>query len=263
MGEKAFTRKADQEGASKAVEGAEAGEQRIVLAAEFAEAEAWVEDDGVQWNAGLAGAPERGAEPAANEGFDGGRVEAWKRMPLRRGSAGVHEDKAGRRASVGQSEGHGGIPGEPADVVDDLGAALDGGASGGAVIGVDGEDGLWASFADGFEDGKQARLLFSRGDRLGVGPGGFGADIKDAGAAVENSEAVLDGGVEVEELAAIGEAVGGDVEDAHDEGAFAQLERAGAKSPGVPGAGAKGHPGILEAGGLPWHGRGWRGGRRC
>ena len=51
------------------------------------------------------------------------------------------------------------------------------------------------------------------------------------------------GGVEV---AAVGEGVGGDVEDAHDEGSPAEREGAGAEVPVVMAAWGEGHGGILS-----------------
>ena len=45
----------------------------------------------------------------------------------------------------------------------------------------------------------------------------------------------------VSEVAAVGEGVGGDVEDAHDEGARAEREGAGAEVPVVMGARGEGH----------------------
>jgi hypothetical protein len=53
------------------------------------------------------------------------------------------------------------------------------------------------------------------------------------------------GGVEV---AAVGEGVGGDVEDAHDEGSPAESYCAGAEAPVVMAAGGEGHGGILRQG---------------
>jgi hypothetical protein len=52
------------------------------------------------------------------------------------------------------------------------------------------------------------------------------------------------GGVEV---AAVGEAVGGDVEDAHDERPLAQSEGPGAEAPIERWTGREGHEAILDA----------------
>lgn len=126
------------------------------------------------------------------------------------------------------------------------------------MVGVDREDSLGAVDANGFEDGQEAGLLFGRRELGGAGAGGFSADVENVCAAIEQVEAVLDGGVEAEELAAIGEAVGRDVEDAHDEGLLAELEGASAELPDVSRAGAEGHLRILEDRGAT----GQRSGRR-
>ncbi len=65
----------------------------------------------------------------------------------------------------------------------------------------------------------------SGGEGSGVGACGFAADVEDGGACVEHGEGLGEGslggvlgGVEV---AAVGEGVGRDVEDAHDDGSRA------------------------------------------
>ncbi len=126
----------------------------------------------------------------------------------------------------GAGGGHGWVPEVAADVVDDLGSGFDGAAGGGGVEGVDGEDGAGMLFEDGFDDGEDAGLLFVGGEWMGVGAGGFAADVEDVGAFVEHFLGLLEGsfgGVRggVEE-AAVGEGVGSDVEDAHDEGSATQ-----------------------------------------
>ncbi len=217
------------------------GEQGEVCGAEFAEAEAGVEEDVAWGDGGVCGLFQNGMQIIEDEGLDEFGIEVGEGVPGLWGAAGVHEDDAGGRVSGSEKGGHGAVPGKAADVVDDLGAGLHGGERGGAVVGVDGEDGVGAGGADGVEDGKEAGLLLGGRERLGVGAGGFRADIKDVGAAVEEVEAVFDGEVGGEELAGVREAVGGDIEDAHNEGALAQVEGAGAEAPGVPGARAEGH----------------------
>ena len=159
--------------------------------------------------------------------------------PLLGAAAGVHQD--GAAAERGAGGGHGRVPEVAADVVDDLGAGLDGEAGGFGVVGVDGEDGVGAGGEDGAEDGQYAGLLFGGGDGDGVGAGGFAAEVEDVGAFVEHCERVVEGGGGVEELAAVGEGVGRDVEDAHDERPRAEREGAGAKAPVEARADGKGH----------------------
>ena len=131
-----------------------------------------------------------------------------------------------------------------ADVVDDLGSGFDGVAGGGGVEGVDGEDGVGALLEDGFDDGEDAGLFFFGGEWSGVGAGGFAADVEDVGALssmlclVEGPFGGVLGRVEV---AAVGEGVGRDVEDAHDDGPRAEGECASAEMPVVMAAGREGH----------------------
>ncbi len=192
MGEEALAGEADEDRSAEGLQGAETGEKRVVFVAELSEAEAGIEDDSVERDAGSFRGLKTSAELVADERLDGDGVEAWKRVPLLRGSAGVHEDEAGRRISVGEGVGHRGVPCEAADVVDDLGSGVDGEACRGAVVGVDGEDGLRARLANGFKDGKEAGLLFGGRDDFSVGAGRFGTDIEDVCALVKEIETVLD-----------------------------------------------------------------------
>ena len=52
---------------------------------------------------------------------------------------------------------------------------------------------------------------------------------------------MVDGGAGVEKHATIGEGVGRHIEDSHDEGPFAEFERAGAEAPGEAGPAGEGH----------------------
>ena len=145
-----------------------------------------------------------------------------------------------------------------ADVVDDLGSGFDGAASGGGVEGVDGEDGVGFLFEDGFDDGEDAGLFFVGGEGSCVGASGFAAQVEDVGALFEELEGLGEGslggvlgGVEV---AAVGEGVGRDVEDAHEDGPLAQRKGAGAEVPVVMATRGKGHGWIL-ASHCAWGGR--------
>ena len=109
-----------------------------------------------------------------------------------------------------------------------------------------------AFFEDGGEHGKDAGLLFFGGDGGGVGAGGFTAEVEDVGAFVEEAEGARDGFVGGFKLDAVGEAVGGEIEDGHDEGAGAEGEGAGTEAPVEGGADWRGsvgeHDWILEGG---------------
>ena len=162
--------------------------------------------------------------------------------PLVRTASGVHEDSSAAKAGAGG--GHGGVPEMTADVVDDLSPGFNG-RCGRCVEGVDGEDGAGLRFEDGFDDGKDAVLLFAGGEGYGAGTGGFAADVEDVGSFVEHMEGLGYGavggilwGVEV---ASVGEGVGGDVEDTHDDGPLAKRHGAGAEEPLEGSAAGEGH----------------------
>lgn len=106
MGEETLAREADQNRALESVERAEVGEEGVVFAAEFAEAEAGVEDDAIRGNAGACCGPKLGAEFVADEGFDRGGIKGLEGVPNLRGPAGMHEDEAGRRVSIGEGLRH-------------------------------------------------------------------------------------------------------------------------------------------------------------
>lgn len=114
-------------------------------------------------------------------------------MPLAWSAAGVHENESRGRVAVCDGVGHGGVPGKTTDVIDDLGAGADGRARGGAVVGIDGEEGLGPSIADGFEHREKARLFLIGSDWLGVGPGRLCTNIEDVGSEVEKIKPVPDG----------------------------------------------------------------------
>ena len=66
-------------------------------------------------------------------------------------------------------------------------------------------------------------LLQRDRDRAAIGPGRFRADVDDVGAFRDHAAGMLDGALGIEELAAVGERVRRDVEDAH--------HRAGGRAP--------------------------------
>ena len=129
-------------------------------------------------------------------------------------------------AEAGAGGGHGGVPEVAADVVDDLGAGFDGETGGGGVEGVYREDGVGLCLEDGVDGGKDAGLLFVGRERSCVGAGGFAADVEDVGSFFEHLEGLIygavGGGLWRVEMTAVGEGVGCDVEDAHDDGPLAE-----------------------------------------
>jgi len=245
FGEEALAGGSGEDGQAELVELVEEGVDDVVIVAELAEAEAGVEDDVVAGGASGAGGIDAVAKAGKDGGHDKHRVKRWEGVPVLRGSAGVHEDDAA--AEVGASAGHAEVPEVAGDVVDDFGTGFDGETGGFGVESIDGEDGVGASVEDGFEDWEDAGLLFGGGDGGGVGAGGFAAQVEDVGTFVEELKGVGQGFGGGEEVAAIGEAVGGDVEDAHDAGAWAKREGAGAEVPVKGRAWDEGHGEILEA----------------
>lgn len=245
--EKAFAGGTGEDGQVKLAELVEVGEERVVFVEFLAEADAGVDDDFVAWDAGGNGGFDALGQGCKDEGKDFVGGERWQRGPVLRTASGVHEDCSA--AECGAGGGHGGVPVVAADVVDDLGSGFNGVTCSVCVEGIDGEDGFGALLQDGLDDGEDAGLLFAGGERGGVRAGGFAADVENVGAFVEHGEGLREGsfggvlgGVKV---AAVGEGIGCDVEDAHDEGARAEGKGAGVEVPVVMAAGRKGHAGIL------------------
>ena len=94
------------------------------------------------------------------------------------------------------------------------------------------EIGIWTRAGQALDHRQHAAQLLLLGQRVGARPGRLAADVDDVRAVGRHPHARLDGAIDVvEEHAAVGERIGGDVEDPHHEGARAQLER------GFPGSG--------------------------
>lgn len=250
VGEEAFARGSGEDGQVELAELVKVGEERIVFVENFAETEAGIEDDLVERNAGGGGGFETPGEFGEDEGKHFFRGERREMRPFLRAAPGVHEDSSA--VEFGAGGGHVGVPEVAADVVDDLGSGFDGKAGGGGMECVYREDGVRLLFQDGDDDGEDAGLLFCWGERSGVGAGGFAADVQDVSAFVEHlerlGEGTFGGLLGRVEVAAVGEGVGCDVEDAHDKGSPAERDSAGAEMPVVRAAGGEGHGGILEAG---------------
>jgi len=159
----------------------------------------------------------------------------------------VHQDCSAAELSAGG--GHVLVPEMAAHVVDDLGSGFDGAACGGGVEGVHGEDGAGLCFEDGFDGGEDAGLLLVGAEGRGVGAGGFAADVEDGCTFVEHLERLLEGSfgrvVGGVEEAAVGEGIGRDIEDAHDDGSLAEGDGTGAEVPVMMTAGDEGHVEIL------------------
>jgi hypothetical protein len=237
----------DHNGQIETLKLVEVGEERIVFFETFAEAEAGVEDDLVTRDAGSKGGLEAVCEPGENHRKDFARGQRREGWPLLWAASGVHEDCSA--AQRGAGGGHARVPEMAADVVDDLGPGFDGVLRGAGVEGVDGEDGLGSLFEDGFDDGKDAGLLLVGRERGRVGAGGFAADVEDLRAFVEHfhrlGQCSFWSILRRVEVATVGEGIRRDVEYAHDDGALAQGESAGAEAPVEAWAGSESHEEIL------------------
>ncbi len=110
---------------------------------------------------------------------------------------------------------------------------------------------------DGLDDGQDAVEFLLGGDGSGergglrggggyAGAGGFAADVEDVGTFVEEREAVSDGRPGIGVQASVGERIGGDVEDPHDEGSLAERKPTAAEIP----LEARTHGGALYRGGV-------------
>jgi len=129
----------------------------------------------------------------------------------------VHKDDGA--ASFGDERGHARVAAQRGDVVDDAGPGIEGGLGGPGAVGVDGDQGPGADFQDlPYDRDDPAKLLLVR-NRIRAGAGRLAADVDDVGALVEEEFRVAGGGLGVEEVAAVGEGVGGDVQDAEKGGA--------------------------------------------
>src|SRR5262249_26015755 len=124
----------------------------------------------------------------------------------------VHQDDAGPEGT--DYFGHVWIAEQGRHVVDDVGARLEGLPRDLGLAGVDGKRDV-AARRQLAHDGDDAAEFLVEGDGFGVGAGGFAADVEQVGALADEFEAVGHGGVGGGVPAAVGEAVGGDVDDPH------------------------------------------------
>jgi len=126
----------------------------------------------------------------------------------------VHDDH--RHLAVGGQLPHRGVV-EPGHVVDDIGSGIEGGLGDRGLARVDREPHV--EIGDGVDHRDDAVDLVGDGHRLRAGARALAADIDDIGARIAERFGLFDGGLVVEELAAVVEAVRRDVENPHDGGA--------------------------------------------
>ena len=195
-----------------------------VVRRRLAEADARVQHDALAGHAGGLGA----GPPFDQEPPDLAQEIVVARGVLHgsRSAAHVHEDESdvGRRGQTG----HGRIA-EGGDVVDDRGARLDRFARHRGLGGVDGDR---HAETRGLADDRQdpAKLLLDT-DRVGAGTGAFAADVEKVRAVADERFGVTDRRRGIQESAAVGEGVGGHVDDAHDPRP-AEIDTAAPETPG-------------------------------
>ncbi len=116
---------------------AEVGQQMQVFVAALAEAEAGIEQQRFGCDAGGLGRREPLPQFIDDERYDRLRVERWQPRPLCWLTARVHQHDTGGWSHLRQGLGHGGIPQQARDVIDDVRARREGRARGCGVVGID------------------------------------------------------------------------------------------------------------------------------
>ncbi|CAM5545156.1 hypothetical protein SVIOM74S_07138 [Streptomyces violarus] len=127
----------------------------------------------------------------------------------------MHDDEGG--AGVGDGRDHAGVGEAAADVVDEGGTRREGPLGDGGAHGVDRDGDAFGGQAAHDGDDTAEFLGLVHPGRAGAGR--LAADVDQVRALADQVEAVFDGGRGVEEAAAVGEGVGGDVHDSHDRAA--------------------------------------------
>ena len=132
----------------------------------------------------------------------------------------MHEYEA--RAVFRREREQVGTLGAGGDVVDRVGAVVERGARDGGEgrVDADGHGVQPSRAADGLEDRKHAGELFVGVDALSAGAGGLAAQVEHVGAEVHGAFRGVEGVGDCREPAAVGETVGGEVEDGDDDRAI-------------------------------------------
>ncbi len=153
----------------------------------------------------------------------------------------VHEDDT--RAGPGGDGSHRGVGAQGGHIVDDRGPARDGGFGHRRLRCIDRDQSVRGRRVERTDDREHAaHFLFGR-DGSRAGPGGFTAHVDDPGTLREHVEAMLHRAGKIEEIAAVRERIRRDVQDAHDDTARSEIERAAG---GLPDHGLHRSPGIPD-----------------
>jgi hypothetical protein len=189
---------------------------RILLFA-LSKTQAGVDDNRKPVHTGASGAADGGVEIFRDGQHD--IRDGTQLAPSLRCAAHVVENQAGivLNDSLCQQR----IPREAAGVVDDFSAMLNGQFRHFGFVGVHRNWNAECAFQT-LQHRNQAANLFRGRNARAAGFGGFSADIDDICALFLKLDRAGEGAVGVKIEPAIGERIGRDVEDAHDEGAFAE-----------------------------------------
>jgi len=85
------------------------------------------------------------------------------------------------------------------------------------------------------QNGYDASEFFVSVDALAIGAGAFTSDIEDVGTSIFHLFSAVDGGFDGEKRSAIGKAIWGYVQDAHNARAFTKVELSRSEAPGFCG----------------------------
>jgi hypothetical protein len=186
-------------------------QQAQVMRLRLAEADAGIDDD----------APARDAkgderlDPLPEPVKDIERHIVVARITLHGLGAALRVHDADRQGVFGGKGGESGIKGEASHIVDEVGTDARGLLRHGGLAGVDG-DGRRDFGADGGDHRRGAADFVIDLDRGGPRAGGFAAHIEDRGSGARHRMGMGERLRGIEMLAAVGKAVRGDIEDAHD-----------------------------------------------
>ena len=217
-GNPGFAREADDEGAAEFAEHRQRAEEGEVMGEGLAEAEAGIKGDAGAGDAGALEGGEAVGEPVVDVG--GGVCVVGVVLHGLGVALGVHAEEVCAVVGGGGGGGADGVGvGEAGDVVEDLRAVGDGGGEEFGVAGVDGEGGAGGLACEGAEGGFEALPLFGGGTGLAPGRVDSAPRSRMSAPSARRSRAArrTEGGSEGRREGGV-EAVGGEVEDGHDEG---------------------------------------------
>lgn len=186
--------------------------QEEIVLERFSEADAGIEADRLVRNSALGERAELAGEKFAHFGDD---IFVMRRELHRlRRALRVHGDNAAARLRADFL--HFRVQ-KSRDVVDDFRAGGEGELGDARFAGVDGKGDVELGVAEDFDGGDDAREFLVGADFGGAGAGGFATDVEQIRAVRNHFSRASEESLGAWVRAAVGERVGGDVENAHDE----------------------------------------------